>query len=91
MSSVEAEALRDRCVSRTAWGTLEDDRVVGLPVLGRIAADSDHCGRNHESTLMTIDCCLCGNVFALVVKGDSMIEDGIFDGDYVRPSQAHLS
>jgi repressor LexA len=79
-------AARSLRVSRQARGTLEDDRVVGLPVLGRIAAGMPILAEeDHETTLM-IDSGLLpqgGKLFALVVKGDSMIDDGIFDGDYV--------
>jgi repressor LexA len=73
-------------VTHHARGTLDDDRVVGLPVLGRIAAGLPIAAEeDHESTLM-IDRGLLPSgqgIFALVVKGDSMVEDGIMDGDYV--------
>jgi repressor LexA len=79
-------AARSLRVTRQARGKLEDERVVGLPVLGRIAAGMPILAEeDHETTLM-IDRGLLpagGSLFALVVKGDSMIEDGILDGDYV--------
>lgn len=79
-------AARSLRVARKVRTQLEDDRVVGVPLLGRIAAGSPILAEeDHESTVM-IDRGLVpsgGDVFALVVKGDSMIGDGILDGDYV--------
>lgn len=77
-----ARSLR---VARAARRSLREDAVVGVPVLGRIAAGSPILAEeDHESTIQ-IDRGLMpdGDVFGLVVKGESMIEDGIFDGDYV--------
>lgn len=69
-----------------ATGRLEDDGVVGVPVLGRIAAGVPLLAEeNYEGTLR-VDASMMppgGNVFALVVRGESMIEDGIHDGDYL--------
>lgn len=77
-----ARAIR---VTAKARGTLEDERVVGVPILGRIAAGLPILAEeDHESTLMVDrDLLPSGDLFALVVNGDSMIEDGILDGDYV--------
>ena len=52
-------AARSLRVTHRARGTLEDDRVVGLPVLGRIAAGLPITAEeDHESTLMIDrDCC----------------------------------
>ncbi len=62
------------------------DETVGIPILGRIAAGNPlHAVENHAANLRA-DASLLpagGRVFALVVTGDSMIEDGIHDGDYL--------
>ncbi len=70
-------------------GALIEEEVgetVGIPVLGRVAAGNPlHAVENHDDTLQ-IDAALVpagGKVFALVVTGDSMIDDGILDGDYL--------
>lgn len=60
-----------------------DERVFEIPLVGTIAA-----GRPIEAirTSETIDIprdMMGPNVFALKVSGDSMVEDGIMDGDYV--------
>lgn len=77
-----------RCIRITpqARGSLEESRVVGIPVLGRIAAGIPIAAvEDHDRTLMVDRGLLPSSheLFALVVRGDSMIEDGILDGDYV--------
>jgi repressor LexA len=69
-----------------AVGIKEDEGVVGVPVLGRIAAGSPLLAEeNYEGTLR-MDASMLppgGKVFALVVTGESMIDAGIHDGDYL--------
>jgi repressor LexA len=61
-------------------------QTVEIPILGRVAAGQPLLAvRNHEDTVR-VDRFFVGQnreVFALRVKGDSMIEAGILDGDYV--------
>ncbi len=61
-------------------------QTVDVPVLGKVAAGQPLLAvRNYEDTVR-VDRFFIGQnreVFALRVKGDSMIEAGIFDGDYV--------
>jgi repressor LexA len=63
-----------------------EDNFVEVPVLGRVAAGQPLLAvQNYEDTVK-IDRFFIGQnreVFALRVKGDSMIDAGIFDGDYV--------
>jgi SOS regulatory protein LexA len=64
----------------------EDNNLISIPILGTIAA-----GQPIETIevpdetiqLSKNDVNKSGNYYALRVKGDSMIEDGIFDGDIV--------
>lgn len=58
---------------------------VGVPVMGRIAAGVPRSAiENHSHTIgMPEDFLTGGEHFALEVKGDSMIEAGILDGDTV--------
>lgn len=64
----------------------EDTETVEVPILGRVAAGQPLLAvRSYEDTVR-VDRFFIGNnreVFALRVKGDSMIEAGIHDGDYV--------
>jgi len=61
-------------------------QTVDIPVLGKVAAGQPLLAvRNYEDTVK-VDRFFIGQnreVFALRVKGDSMIEAGIHDGDYV--------
>lgn len=74
-------------------------RVIEVPVLGAIAAGqpipvptSERWGNDAEDTVVVTDDMIKGrtNVFALRVKGTSMIEDLIDDGDivFLEPCQA---
>jgi len=58
---------------------------VGVPVMGRIAAGVPRSAiENHSHTIgMPEDFLTSGDHFALEVKGDSMIDAGILDGDTV--------
>lgn len=76
-----------RSIRLTADATAFDDEgVQGIPILGRIAAGVPLLAHeNYEGTLK-LDSSMVprgGNIFALVVTGESMIEDGIHDGDYL--------
>jgi repressor LexA len=61
-------------------------QTVEIPILGKVAAGQPLLAvRNYEDTVR-VDRFFVGQnreVFALRVKGDSMIEAGILDGDYV--------
>jgi repressor LexA len=59
--------------------------VRSVPLLGRIAAGSPILAEEHVEDIypMPADWVGDGNVFMLEVQGESMIEAGIFDGDYV--------
>ena len=58
---------------------------VAIPVMGRIAAGTPISAiQNHSHTIaVPPDMLGTGEHFALEVKGDSMIEAGIFDGDTI--------
>lgn len=62
-----------------------ENEVVSVPVMGRIAAGVPIAAIQHNTHEITIpaDMLGTGEHYALEVKGDSMIEAGIFDGDTV--------
>lgn len=63
-----------------------DDRFVEIPIVGRVAAGNLSEAIEQSDDAVRIDRMLLGGsreVFGLRVAGDSMIEAGIFDGDYV--------
>lgn len=55
----------------------------GLPLIGEIAAGQPIEAITQHETIDVMNVFLGENRFALRVKGDSMIEEGIFDGDII--------
>ncbi|HYI01234.1 transcriptional repressor LexA [Hyalangium sp.] len=68
-------------------GAKKDSGMVDVPLLGKVAAGAPLLAQEHMEDSVKIDSFLIGGtgreVFALRVKGQSMIEDGIHDGDYL--------
>jgi len=63
-----------------------NDNLVEIPIVGRVAAGALSEAIEHPEDTVQIDRMLIGgqrDVFGLRVTGDSMIDAGIFDGDYV--------
>ena len=76
---IEANALRAE--SENELGPLKSAR--SLPLLGRIAAGRPVEAFANEEVLSLQEFVGKKNVYVLQVKGDSMIEDHICDGDFV--------
>lgn len=68
-------------------GPKKDSSFIDVPLLGRVAAGAPLLATENVEDSVRIDSFLLGGsgkeVFALRVKGESMIEDGIYDGDYL--------
>src|SRR5690606_7801598 len=62
-----------------------EDSGISIPVMGRIAAGVPIDAIQHQTSMICVppDMISTGEHYALEVKGDSMIEAGIFDGDTV--------
>ena len=63
-----------------------DEDMIDVPLVGRVAAGVPLLAVENIEDTVRVDRFFIGQtreVFALRVKGDSMIEDGIFDGDYI--------
>jgi repressor LexA len=77
---------REDLKSRALRPIVSAGQMVEVPILGKVAAGQPLLAtRNYEDTVK-VDRFFIGQnreVFALKVQGESMIEDGIFDGDYV--------
>lgn len=62
-------------------------RSIEIPILGRVAAGEPILAEEHAEGSVVVDQMMVGGdgkkVFALKVVGESMIEDGIYDGDYI--------
>jgi repressor LexA len=64
----------------------DDDDMAEIPILGRVAAGQPILAVEQATDTVRIDRVLIGGhreVFGLRIVGESMIDDGIFDGDYV--------
>ena len=68
-------------------GVKKDSGMLEVPLLGKVAAGAPLLAQENLEDSVKIDSFLIGGtgreVFALRVKGQSMIEDGIHDGDYL--------
>lgn len=62
-----------------------DENIRHVPLVGRIAAGNPILAEEDIEDVMALPTSLVGSgpVFMLTVHGDSMIDAGIFDGDYV--------
>jgi repressor LexA len=82
-------AMLDR-VRRVTTKALRD--AVDIPILGRVTAGAPILAVENREGQLRLDPSLVksADTFALRVEGDSMIEAGILDGDYVlvRPQQS---
>ena len=67
--------------------------IVDIPVVGRIAAGTPILADQNieDSFPVTSRYIRSGTHFMLTVKGDSMIEAGIFDGDYILVKQQNVA
>ena len=70
---------------RAAPSTRDDEHLRDVPLVGRIAAGSPILAAEDVENVMALPTELVGNgpIFMLEVRGDSMIDAGILDGDYV--------
>ena len=74
-------------MSRRELAAVPDAEMVEVAVYGKVAAGQPLLAQDNITDHVRIDSVLLGNsgkkIFALRVSGDSMIGDGIFDGDYI--------
>ncbi|MEZ4401647.1 MAG: transcriptional repressor LexA [Kofleriaceae bacterium] len=85
MSNVVSLAERRRGVANVS-PVQTDDELCEIPILGRVAAGQPILAVEQAEDTVRVDRVLLGGhreVFGLRIVGESMIEDGIFDGDYV--------
>jgi len=78
--------VRDDMKSRALRPVAGSGQWVDVPVVGQVAAGLPMLAVENIEDTVKVDRFFIGpsrEVFALRVKGESMIEDGIFDGDYI--------
>jgi repressor LexA len=85
--SVVEGARMPRLSRREPAAQAANDDSIEVPVIGKVAAGEPILAQENITDHVRIDSMLLGEsgkrVFALRVTGDSMIGDGIFDGDYI--------
>ncbi len=82
----DARTSRGIRVTHSARGGFRDNSTVAVPVIGRVAAGSPILAEENYAGTLHMDATTMPHqapVFALVIHGSSMIDDGILDGDYV--------
>lgn len=82
---LKSRAMRPVHLVDSRAGVTDPD-MIEVPVLGRVAAGEPILAVSEAEDTVKVDRCMLGDhreVFALRIVGDSMIEDGIFNGDYV--------
>lgn len=83
---------RARMVLGLGTRKASDNGMIDVPLLGRVAAGAPILAAENVEDTVRIDSFLLGGsgkeVFALRVKGNSMIEDGIHDGDFIFVKKA---
>lgn len=82
---MKSRALRPKDLHLDAVTPANDDDLVEVAILGRVAAGMPLYAEEHLIDTVRIDQSLLrsGEIFGLKVSGDSMIEAGIHNGDYV--------
>jgi repressor LexA len=82
-----SSAPRFARLGRRELSPVTGGEVIEIPVLGKVAAGEPILAQENITDHVRIDSTLVGDggrkVFALRVSGDSMIGDGIFDGDFI--------
>ena len=82
----DARASRGICLSQAARGGFREEATVAVPLLGRVAAGSPVLAEENYARTFHLDSSMVPHnapTFALTVTGNSMIDEGILDGDYV--------
>ena len=88
LKALERKGLitRDMSKSRAIMPVTMHGDYVDIPILGRIAAGAPILAEQNVDDYVRVDSFFIGEnqkVFGLRVVGESMIGDGIFDGDYI--------
>lgn len=89
--SGEVVPLRRSPMGTGVMEVMSGDDMAEIPILGRVAAGQPILAVEQATDTVRIDRILIGGhreVFGLRIVGESMIEDGILDGDYVFVKKA---
>lgn len=92
-SVIEGSLGRKEARQKPTAGNDDHDSTASVPVMGRIAAGVPIDAIQHQTHSISVppEMLSGGEHYALEVKGDSMIDAGIFDGDTVIVRQAQTA
>jgi len=86
MRPVLPDGMGEVVAMRSAQVPSDDDDMLDIPIVGKVAAGLPILAHENISDTVKVDRVLIGGhreVFGLRIVGESMIEDGIHNGDYV--------
>ncbi|BCV25045.1 MAG TPA: transcriptional repressor LexA [Firmicutes bacterium] len=86
---LKRNSSKPRAIEITANRSVPTEDVVEVPVLGRVAAGQPLLAEENREGTFPLPASLArrGTTFLLRVRGDSMVEAGILDGDFVLVRQ----
>ena len=93
-ATTQSAGLASNTVSNSdSYGRAERIDVLDIPVVGRIAAGTPILAEQNIEDTFPIPARFAGrgDNFMLTVRGDSMIEVGIYDGDYILVEQQNTA
>ena len=88
--NIESNSSRAISITGDSLSGADRDNSVEIPIIGRVAAGYPILAQENIEGTLNLDVNMIGkkdNCFALKVKGDSMINAGIFEGDLVIITQ----
>lgn len=93
LAAVRAASGAAAEISGDAGGNVERTDIVDIPLVGRIAAGTPILAEQNIEDSFPIPSRFIGNGtnFMLTVRGESMIEAGIMDGDYILVEQCNTA
>lgn len=92
-TAVSANTVSSTQANNDSYGKAERIDVLDIPVVGRIAAGTPILADQNIEDTFPIPARFAGrgDNFMLTVRGDSMIEVGIYDGDYILVEQQNTA
>lgn len=92
-SSEEKATSRSQSIDADSYDNAQRTDIVDIPLVGRIAAGTPILADQNVEDSFPLPARFAGRGtnFMLTVKGESMIEAGIFDGDYILVEQQNTA
>lgn len=93
---IKKDELKNRAIELLVENEFEEhnDRVIDVPLLGKVAAGNPILAIENPDTFFSLPISLIPSkkeVFTLEVSGESMVNVGIYDGDYVIVEKTNVA